>query len=170
MNPASLARAGILASFALVAGVAVHAIVGKERTIETGRVVLAELAPVDPRSLMQGDYMALRFAIDNALPHPGRGTSTPAPRYAHLALDAAGRATLAAVAQDLPASSELVAVRIRLRDGRPSIGPNAFFFQEGAADTFVSARWGEFRVGADGTALLTHLRDAGLNRLGAQHR
>ncbi|XOT97907.1 GDYXXLXY domain-containing protein, partial [Alcaligenes pakistanensis] len=28
-----------------------------------GQTVLLELAPVDPRSLMQGDYMSLNFAL-----------------------------------------------------------------------------------------------------------
>ena len=37
----------------------------KERHLAEGEVVFLELAPVDPRSLMQGDYMALRFALAN---------------------------------------------------------------------------------------------------------
>ena len=37
----------------------------KERHIAEGEVVYLELAPVDPRSLMQGDYMALNFELSN---------------------------------------------------------------------------------------------------------
>ena len=40
-----------------------------------------------------------------------------------------------------------------------------FVIQQAAV--FERARWGEFRVAADGTALLTHLRDEKLQRLGA---
>ncbi len=40
-----------------------HGIVQRERILSDGHVLLLELQPVDPRSLMQGDYMALRFAI-----------------------------------------------------------------------------------------------------------
>jgi len=36
-------------------------IVGKEQHLKQGDTVYLKLAPVDPRSLMQGDYMALRF-------------------------------------------------------------------------------------------------------------
>ena len=36
---------------------------GKETLIRTGEPVLLELAPVDPRSLIQGDYMDLRYKI-----------------------------------------------------------------------------------------------------------
>lgn len=46
----------------LALAVANHGIVQRERILSDGRVLLLELAPVDPRSLMQGDYMALRFA------------------------------------------------------------------------------------------------------------
>ncbi len=42
-------------------------IFNKETILSEGRVVLLKLAPVDPRSLMQGDYMNLRFEIENTL-------------------------------------------------------------------------------------------------------
>ena len=37
----------------------------KERHLAEGEIVYLELAPVDPRSLIQGDYMALNFALGN---------------------------------------------------------------------------------------------------------
>lgn len=42
------------------------------------------------------------------------------------------------------------------------LAPVDFFFQEGTAER---ARWGEFRVSADGKALLRHLRDEALEQL-----
>ena len=47
----------------LVLGAVNGAIVGKERIRRDGELVFLALAPVDPRALMQGDYMALRFAL-----------------------------------------------------------------------------------------------------------
>ena len=38
-----------------------------ERTLSQGEVVYLELAPVDPRSLIQGDYMALDYALERDL-------------------------------------------------------------------------------------------------------
>ena len=38
-------------------------IAARERQLASGRLVYLELAPVDPRSLMQGDYMALRYRM-----------------------------------------------------------------------------------------------------------
>jgi uncharacterized membrane-anchored protein len=37
----------------------------KQVHLNEGEVIYLELAPIDPRSLMQGDYMALQFAISN---------------------------------------------------------------------------------------------------------
>ncbi|MDE8355606.1 GDYXXLXY domain-containing protein, partial [Klebsiella pneumoniae] len=53
---------GALIALGLVLALAVVnlAIVSCERLLAEGEVVLLELAPVDPRSLMQGDYMSLR--------------------------------------------------------------------------------------------------------------
>lgn len=169
MRIGTVLRLGVVAAFGLVAGVSAQVVAERERVLAEGRIVLFELAPVDPRSLMQGDYMALRFVIDDALPRR-EGGGGPLPRFAYLAVDAEGRARLAGVGEALPAPSAAVAVRVHMRDGAPSVGPNAFFFQEGRAEVFAQARWGEFRVAADGTALLTHLRDEGLQRLGTPAR
>ncbi len=170
MKKRHLPRLLLLAAFLLASAAALWAVAGFERTLARGQAVLIELAPVDPRSLMQGDYMALRFAIDDHLPHPAGDDGTRPPRFAYVALDDAGRATFRALGNDLPAPAGQVALRIRQRDGRLSVGPNAFFFQEGSADIFEGARWGEFRVDGDGNALLTHLRGDSLQRLGAQTR
>jgi uncharacterized membrane-anchored protein len=44
------------------------AIWDKEQALRHGETVYLELAPVDPRSLMQGDYMVLNYAISRAAP------------------------------------------------------------------------------------------------------
>jgi uncharacterized membrane-anchored protein len=150
----------LAAAFAIVP--ALWAVWDHEITLAEGKIVLLELAPVDPRSLMQGDYMALRFAIDREL-----GDDAD---YAWLALDPAGRATLQQTGNALPPSEGLLAMRIRKHQGEPTIGPNAFFFQEGQGERFNAAQWGEFRVVSNGKALLTHLRNAELERLGENLR
>jgi len=166
----ALIRGALGAAFALVTVAALLAVRDNERVLAEGRVVLAELAPVDPRSLMQGDYMALRYAVDNELAASLRDGAAPPPAYVHLELDDAGRAHLAGTGDTLPAAAEQVAMKLRRRDGGYSIGPNAFFFQEGTAAAFAGARWGEFRVDAGGKALLTHLRDEQLQRVGEIRR
>ena len=58
-------KAVVIAAGLLVLAAANWSILLRERLLTEGRVVLLELAPVDPRSLMQGDYMALRFKAAN---------------------------------------------------------------------------------------------------------
>lgn len=53
----------IIATLVVVLLLFVKAVMNKENTIKEGKLVLLELAPVDPRSLMQGDYMELNYAI-----------------------------------------------------------------------------------------------------------
>ena len=56
----------LITGFALLALVNLS-IYKREALLARGRIVLLELAPVDPRSLMQGDYMALRFRVGSEL-------------------------------------------------------------------------------------------------------
>lgn len=58
----------ILLNLVLLLGFFNWSVVQKEETLAKGRLVLLELAPVDPRSLMQGDYMRLNYAI-RQVPH-----------------------------------------------------------------------------------------------------
>jgi len=158
-------RALIALGALLVLGTVNLSIIGKERIRHDGASVYLALAPVDPRSLMQGDYMALRFALAQELEHGSAGPSS-APRegetrWAAVALDAQQVARLAAA--DAPSTLRL---RYRIRSGRVWLGTNAFFFEEGSAERFASARYGEFRVDRDtGEAVLVGLRDAQLRAL-----
>ena len=54
----------ILAGLIILA-LANYSIYSRERLLTEGNVVFLQLAPIDPRSLMQGDYMALRFQVAN---------------------------------------------------------------------------------------------------------
>ena len=144
----------------LVLGALNFAIAGKERTIRDGEIVYLELVPVDPRSLIQGDYMALRFALAEALERKNaRADDAPREgevRFADVALDVQRIAHLAG-------SGAPVRLRYRIRGGRVWLGTNAFFFEEGTAERFTAARYGEFRVDrANGEAVLVGLRDAAL--------
>ncbi|MBP6019655.1 MAG: GDYXXLXY domain-containing protein [Burkholderiaceae bacterium] len=59
--------AGVLAGLLLMLVVVNNGIYQREQILSSGSTVVLELAPVDPRSLMQGDYMALRFDVASGL-------------------------------------------------------------------------------------------------------
>jgi len=138
----------------------------RERLLSDGRVVLLELAPVDPRSLMQGDYMALRFKIAADAFHAVQsGTAEDGRIVAQV--DARGVASFKRFADGSSPAGDEVLLRYRVRDSQPKFATNAFFFQEGTADRYRNARYGEFRVAPDGEMILTGLRGADLALLGA---
>lgn len=150
-------RALIVAGALLVLGVVNASIAGKERVIRDGEVVFLDLGPRDPRSLMQGDYMALRFRLADQLPGGKEGEQL----VARIVVDERRIATLAR-----PGAASTLPLRYRVRNGAPWIGTNAYFFQEGADRHYAPARYGEFRIDREsGEAVLVGLRDAALKPL-----
>jgi len=139
----------------------------REHLIRDGRVVLLELAPVDPRSLMQGDYMALRFAVANQA-FSDRDLTTLDDGHLVLALDKRKVATFSRFADGSPLAENEVLLRFRIRNGRSKFATNAFFFQEGTAGEYQKAKFGELRVTSDGESILTRLRDEELKVLGLE--
>lgn len=129
-----------------------------------GEVLFLELAPVDPRSLIQGDYMRLRYAIaDEVMVKEVATTGQLVIRR-----DENGVGSLVRVAPDDVelAAGELL-LTYHIRDGRVSVGAESFFFQEGHAERYEEALYAELRVDpASGTALLVGLRDEELEPLG----
>lgn len=156
MSP-TVTRALIIAATLIVLAGVNAAIYGKEKVVRDGRTVFLELAPVDPRSLMQGDYMALRFQLMEAIRDQLPGHQRRAP----LALDSRGIATL-----DRTPDESTPYIRYHVRQGEIWLGTNAYFFEEGTAERYTNARFGEFKLDPkSGEAVLVALRDADLNAL-----
>ena len=159
---------------AILAGVAIlvlanWSVVQRERLLSNGRVVLLELAPVDPRSLMQGDYMALRFKVADQV--FGRGAAQGA-ADGSIVVGVGEHGVGSFVRHDAgePLAAGEARLRYRVREDRVKFATNAYFFQEGSASAYAGARYGEFRVAADGEVLLTHLVGAKFERLGTAVR
>jgi uncharacterized membrane-anchored protein len=153
MKPMHL-RNLLIVAVVLVLGAVNASIILKERIKTEGQRIYLALAPVDPRSLMQGDYMALRFEIANNI-------STDAPGSAPLFVDERGIATLNAS----PDASDL-RIRYRVRNGQVWLGTNAYFFEEGSAERYEGARYGEFRIEREsGEAVLVGLADKDLVKI-----
>ncbi|MCJ8318792.1 MAG: GDYXXLXY domain-containing protein [Colwellia sp.] len=146
----------------------------KEALIENGQLVFLKLAPVDPRSIMQGDYMALRFAMESEIITALKAKELVAidshyydsmDGLVNVHLDAKNVATFVNVDSD-SLMKEAQVLQFRLRKGRIKFATNAFFFEEGSRKIFEGAQYGEFRVGNGGELLLVGLRDKNLEKLG----
>ena len=154
----------ILAGLAILALVNVS-IYSRERLLNEGSVVILQLAPIDPRSLMQGDYMALRFQVGNDI-RARVAKDSPHDGYAVMTLDNRRVATFARIDNGSPLAANEARMRYRMRETQIKFATNAFFFQEGDARLYSAARYGEFRVDNDGESILTALRDEQLTVLG----
>jgi len=132
-----------------------YAIYEKELVKEQGEVVLLELVPLDPRSLMQGDFMRLGFAIERSADvkvAPRRG-------YLVIAKDAQGIGRFVRVHQEEPLAAGEKLVHFVKSWTSAQVVPNSFMFQEGHAAHYSGAKYGIFKFAPSGDYLLTGLAD-----------
>ncbi|GAA4434344.1 GDYXXLXY domain-containing protein [Pontibacter saemangeumensis] len=144
----------ILLNLVLLLGFFNWSVLEKEKTLASGRLVLLELAPVDPRSLLQGDYMRLNYAISQ-VPEPdklaARGyvvVRVDANRVAHLVRYQQGKTPLAAGEQ---------LIRYNKADWAVHIGAESYFFEEGQGELFAGAAFGGLKVDEQGNSILVGL-------------
>ena len=135
----------------------------REELILNGRMVLLELAPVDPRSLIQGDYMRLNYAISNEI-----ADRTELERgFVVIRLDENNVAHFARIYNGIsPLADNELLLPFRAQFFNANVGPESFFFQEGHAEFYEEAKYGELRVSESGDLVLVGLHDANFNLLG----
>jgi len=132
--------------------------VGKARVVAAGREVLLPMGPRDPRSLIQGDYMALRYDPQLFASLPKRGGDTL------LTVDDGNIARAARAAQGEARPDE---VMVRARPGRVSahIAPDSFLFEEGYAEEWAKARFVVTRI-LNGELVVVGLADSDRKLIG----
>jgi uncharacterized membrane-anchored protein len=161
----------------LTLGLVVGPSIQKERILASGQTVLLPLAPLDPRSLMQGDYMQLRYQLEVELEHAyGQPFSElhdrrDIPRHGKLviAVDDEGVGHFVRIDDGTPlaAGERLLEYRLREDWGQNlRVGAETFLFEEGKAAIYDRARFGELVVSERGEAILVGLRDADKQPLG----
>lgn len=164
-----LYRSVVLGTLVLALAAVNFSVWQRETLLREGQTVLLELAPVDPRSLMQGDYMALRFAVGRSVQAARAPLEGGGDGYAVVKRDERNVGTFARVYRDGEAlAPDESRIHYRQRRHEVRIVTNAWFFQEGSGAVYAAARYGELRVADDGEALLTGMRDKDLQPLGVK--
>ncbi|MBL0493259.1 MULTISPECIES: GDYXXLXY domain-containing protein [Aeromonas] len=166
MKPVTRQLALLLSCLALLAGI--NATVWRyEHAMSSGEVVLLRLAPVDPRSLMQGDYMRLNYEIARELTsRDAQTTQNKGSDTLVIRLDAHQVASLVADGKPDRLASDERLLQVHQSERQWQIGPDAYFFEEGTGEQYEAARYGEFRLQADGKTLLVGLRDEAYQPIG----
>lgn len=155
----------------------------KQVHLSQGEVIYLELAPVDPRSLMQGDFMALSYTLGNKLQSLVWGSREISQQDNFLTLrnddinmikggyvvvekDANQVAQFVRLGDAESISENQRKLQFRIRNDRVKFATNAFFFEEGDEPLYTEARYGVFRLNEKGEVLLTGLLDEQYNLLG----
>lgn len=130
----------------------------KEETIKSGTLVLLDLYPLDPRSLMQGDYMRLRYEMTRSW---DRGKDFASRGYC---IVKQGENNIASYERLQANNANLaegeVAIKYYGSSRTIKIGAESFLFEEGQASTYDSAKYGGLRVAENGSAVLVGLYNA----------
>lgn len=149
-----------------------------EDVLATGKPVVLKIAPVDPRSLMQGDYMALSYAILNDIRANlnesedgvtlAKEKKHPSKVYALIHQDEQGVATLCRVEDSLPNDFKDCVANVYLPVNNfkwlPELPSQEYFLAEGKGQHYAQAEYAEYRF-KDGILLLARLLDKDLKAL-----
>lgn len=151
----------ILVNLALLLIYINYSVAGKERILKDGQLILLELAPVDPRSLMQGDYMHLRYAIAQSFDE-----ASPAKRgYCVVTLENGIAKRKRLQAGTTPLTDGEILIKFTNVDWSVRIGAESYFFQEGHAERYEKAKYGGLKVDKSGNSVLIGLYDEARNKI-----
>lgn len=144
-------------------------VVKSEQLLKEGDLVFFELAPVDPRSLMQGDFMRLNYAIMNSLDME----DVYPVGYLVFYLDnnnVAQYRRLEKERSSIGNEERIIKYQLGKRfffSSRPfvRIGAESYFFQEGQAERFEAAKYGGLKINKNGESILVGLYDEEFERM-----
>lgn len=163
----------VLALFALVLVGLNFAVYDKNNIKQNGEVVYLQLRPVDPRSLMQGDYMALAYDLELKpkidLNSPNMVQKKYMKQYMVIDIDQNKVAQFSELINnktDIKLKPNQKIIKINFRYNQAKIRPDAFFFQEGHGELYTKAKYGIFRFKGEDVYILDGLADENRKRLG----
>lgn len=148
----------------------IYSIYQKEETLKHGMVLRLELAPVDPRSLMQGDYMRLHFSLVSVVDKELVKIKYKVNKLI-IKVDKNKVGTFSKFKENnILENDELVLNFTYTKYGngdfvRSKIGITSYFFEEGKGKKYEHAIYGEFMVNENGEAILQHLLDKSYHKI-----
>lgn len=155
-------KLAIILSTLFVFSILNYSIYHKEKILISGEEIFLALVPVDPRSLIQGDYMQLGYAIENT----AKNNLIHAPKERGdivITLDNKKIAHFDRFKDNHPLKNNEKLIRYTFDKNhffRPiQIQPNSFFFQEGQGAYFAKAKYAIFHYNGIKEYVLVGLAD-----------
>lgn len=144
----------IAINLVLFLGYFLYSIKDKENILTQGEKILLKLAPVDPRSLLQGDYMNLNYEMNNVV----RKIENEG-KYLVISKDESdvGMFKRIQMGTEPLADNEYLIKFKRGERNTIRIGAESFFFQEGKAELYEAAKYGSLRIDNKGNSVLEGL-------------
>lgn len=153
-------------------------VVKNEWHLHHSKSIFIELKPVDPRSILQGDYMALAYELHLQSLKALSGSESEAIDQvifnhssipAKVILDSQNRV----VGTVLDTNNSFTGQRLILKNPENRLqalypSSRSFLFAEGLAQCYEKAKYAEFKVNPKGEAILSDLRGEGLQPLNCE--
>ncbi|WP_394174216.1 GDYXXLXY domain-containing protein [Guptibacillus hwajinpoensis] len=137
--------------------------VKNEATIQSGKEIRLALAPIDPRSMLQGDYVTLRYDISTLF----KGTELPNNKRIKIVLSPTTQETYEYGGYYKvegnwnkpykPSDDDIVVNGITYGDNDVQYGIESFFIPEGTGQEFEDKTIAVIKVSENGNALLIEL-------------
>jgi uncharacterized membrane-anchored protein len=133
----------------------------KENIKKSNDIVYLELVPIDPRSLIQGDYVEFAYALGRHHQCTEEGKSG----YVVITVNEKRMGTFARCYQGETVQSHERLLHYHQQGLTLRILPDSFLFQEGLAARYQQAKYGIFKFSGNKDYLLVGLADDKLQSL-----
>lgn len=154
-------------------------IIKNEVHLQHSESIYVRLKPVDPRSLIQGDYMVLSYQLyfsdvgqqlnkDDVVIFKNKSKV-----LAYVELDAQGKVIRTSFDSKRLENDPVMLHRLMLNNPSNQVdslypASNSFLFAEGLAECYQAAQYAEFKVNQQGKAILASLRGEDLEDLACE--
>ncbi len=157
----------LLITAVVILGIFNFSIYQKESILSNGQRVLLKLTPADPRSMMQGDYMRLRYEIEAAINKSDKNQL----KEHHLAvikIDDKNIGHFVRIFNNEQLADNEKLIKFRYKEGSfptAKIKPDSFLFQEGLQPLYQKAAYAIFHYNGTKDYLLQGMADANLSEI-----
>jgi uncharacterized membrane-anchored protein len=153
----------IIVTLVLILSILNYSIYQKEHQLKNATTVILPLAPVDPRSMMQGDYMRLNYALSREVRRElSIKRDMPKEGFVIVHLNDKHIASFMKLYEGEKLNPNELKLPFKVKNyNQVSFGGNTFFFQEGNEEKYQKAKYGLFKLSGE-SMILQSLLDENL--------